>query len=63
MISSAIGDAISIAFYNLSQHNQQVYDYWLSELYDAQGDIIADQWNQQNLDLMEKDVMMAMDSL
>ena len=57
MISSEIGDAISLAFYNLSQHNQMLYDYWLSELYDEEGEIIVDQWNQQNLKLMEDDVM------
>lgn len=57
MISSEIGDAISLAFYNLSQHNQMLYDYWLSELYDEEGEMIVDQWNQQNLKLMEDDVM------
>jgi hypothetical protein len=57
MISSEIGDAISLAFYNLSQHNRMLYDYWLSELYDEEGEIIVDQWNQQNLKLMEDDVM------
>ena len=57
MISSEIGDAISLAFYNLSQHNQMLYDYWLSELYDDEGEMIVDQWNQQNLKLMEDDVM------
>ena len=66
MISSEIGDAISLAFYNLSQHNQMLYDYWLSELYDEEGEMIVDQWNQQNLKLMEDDVMnqlQAVDSL
>lgn len=57
MISTEIGDAISLAFYNLSQHNQMLYDYWLSELYDEEGEMIVDQWNQQNLKLMEDDVM------
>lgn len=57
MISAKLGDAISIAFYNLSQHNQMLYDYWLSELYDEEGEMILDQWNESNLELMEKDVM------
>lgn len=57
MISAEIGDAISLAFYNLSQHNAMLYDYWLSELYDEEGEMILDQWNQSNLKLMEKDVM------
>ena len=50
-------DDISIAFYNLSQTNKQLYDYWLFELYDSQGDMIVDRWNQESLYLMEKDVM------
>lgn len=57
MISAELGDAISIAFYNLAQHNQMLYDYWLSELYDEEGNIIVDQWNASNLKLMEVDVM------
>ena len=50
-------DAISIAFYNLAQVNQMIYDYWLMELYDEEGEIIAEQWTEENLKLMEKDVM------
>lgn len=57
MISAELGDSISIAFYNLSQHNTMLYDYWLSELYDEEGAMILDQWNESNLKLMEEDVM------
>lgn len=56
-ISEEIGDAISLAFYNLSQHNEMLYDYWLSELYDENGDMILEAWNQSYLKLMENDVM------
>ena len=57
MISAQIGDAISLAFYNLAQHNAMLYDYWLSELYNEEGEMILEQWNESNLKLMEKDVM------
>jgi hypothetical protein len=57
MTQPELYDAISIAFYNLSQVNQMLYDYWLTELYDEEGEIIAEQWNEENLNLMEKDVM------
>ena len=57
MTQSELYDAISIAFYNLAQVNQMIYDYWLMELYDEEGDIISEQWNERNLKLMEDDVM------
>jgi len=34
-----------------------LYDYWLLELYDEEGEIISEQWNDHNLKLMENDVM------
>lgn len=52
-----INEAISNAFSNLAEVAPQVYDYWISELYTVDGDIIADEWNESNLNLMEKDVM------
>ena len=57
MTQPELYDAISIAFYNLAQVNQMIYDYWLMELYDGEGEIIAEQWTEENLKLMEKDVM------
>lgn len=57
MTQPELYDAISIAFYNLAQVNQMLYDYWLMELYDGEGEIIAEQWTEENLNLMEKDVM------
>lgn len=52
-----INEAISNAFSNLAEVAPQVYDYWISELYTVDGDIIAEEWNESNLNLMEKDVM------
>jgi hypothetical protein len=57
MTQPELYDAISIAFYNLAQVNQMIYDYWLMELYDGEGEIIVEQWTEENLKLMEKDVM------
>jgi hypothetical protein len=57
MTQAELNDAISIAFYNLANSNQMLYDYWLTELYDEEGDIISEQWNDCNLKLMEDDVM------
>jgi len=57
MTQAELHDAISLAFYNLAQVNQMLYDYWLFELYDGEGDIISEQWNERNLKLMEDDVM------
>jgi hypothetical protein len=58
MTQMQINDAISNAFANLADLNASLYDYWLSELYDEEGDFIADAWNEDNLNLMETDVMM-----
>jgi hypothetical protein len=57
MTQAELHEAISLAFYNLSQVNEMLYDYWLVELYDEEGDIISEQWNERNLKLMEDDVM------
>lgn len=52
-----ISDAINNAFYNLSQTNTMLYDYWLSELYDEEGNLIEEMWNENTLNAMETDVM------
>jgi hypothetical protein len=57
MTQSELYDAIALAFYNLSQVNEMLYDYWLAELYDGEGEIISERWNERNLILMEDDVM------
>jgi hypothetical protein len=58
MNNTQLHEAISNAFYNLSQTNAALYDYWLSELYTPDGDLAHDKWNEDTLDLMETDVMM-----
>jgi hypothetical protein len=57
MTKTQITDAISAAFVNLSELSEQIYDYWISELYDDEGDLIAENWNEKTLRLMEDDVM------
>ena len=57
MTQTQINDAISQAFLNLSELNQQIYDYWISELYTVDGDFIEKAWNESNLKKMEDDVM------
>ena len=57
MTQTEINGAISQAFANLSILNEQVYGYWVSELYDLSDNIIADKWNEQTVYEMETDVM------
>ena len=57
MTQTQIADAISAAFNNLSVLSEQVYDYWIMQLYDDQSEMIAEKWNTQTLKMMEDDVM------
>jgi hypothetical protein len=57
MTQTEINTAIESAFNNLSDLNGQVYDYWLSELFDENDEVILSEWNESNLKLMEDDVM------
>jgi hypothetical protein len=58
MNTAAIHNAISAAFGNLSNLNEQLYDYWISELYDEEGDLVEEMWTEETVKEMEKDVMM-----
>lgn len=57
MTQTEINNAIAQAFLNLSNLNQMVYDYWVNELYQVDGDFIEEAWNETNLKKMEDDVM------
>ena len=57
-MSLNVTDAISNAFSNLSELNESLYDYWISELYDVDGDLIWEKWTEETLAQMENDVMM-----
>jgi hypothetical protein len=57
MTKTEISDAIAAAFANLSELSAQVYDYWITQLYDENDNMIAEEWNEQTLNMMEDDVM------
>jgi len=57
MTQTDINNAISQAFLNLSELNQMVYDYWVSELYTVDGNFVEAEWNEKTLSQMEDDVM------
>jgi hypothetical protein len=56
MNTSEIKSAIAAAFSDLSNLNEQLYDYWISELYDEDGDFVEGMWDEQTVREMEKDV-------
>ena len=58
MNNQAIIDAIGSALNNLCENNEMLYDYWIAELYDFTTDEpIEENWNEDNLKLIETDVM------
>lgn len=63
MNQTQINEAINNAFGNLAECNAMLYDYWISELYDDEGDMIEKQWCEATLNQMEKDVMMQMQAI
>jgi len=61
-IDQAILDGITAAFRNLSELNEQLYDFWVSELYKDDETLNLDSWNQAILAEMEKDVQMQLNT-
>ena len=57
MTKAEVYEAISTFFYCLSKISPIMYDYWLSKLYDQDGDFVHTMWNERTLDLMEADIM------
>jgi len=58
MNATEIDNAINAAFGNLADLNEMLYDYWISELYDEEGDMVDAMWTEETVREMEKDVMM-----
>jgi hypothetical protein len=58
MNATEIDNAINAAFGNLADLNEMLYDYWISELYDEEGDMVDAMWTEETVKEMEKDVMM-----
>jgi len=40
-----------------------IYDYWISELYDEEGDVVWEMWNEETVKLMEEDVLIGKSQL
>jgi len=57
MNKTEIVAAIYQALESLIDTNQMLHDYWVSELFTDEGDVINEAWNVDNLRLIEKDVM------
>lgn len=63
MTKDEIVVGITDALCNLFNWNHQVFDYWISELYDVNENEIWDKWTENTLKLMETDVMYAIGDL
>ena len=61
--SMSIHTKINESFYHLSQINAMIYDYWISELYDEEGNIVWEMWNEETVKLMEEDVLIGKSQL
>lgn len=57
MNQEQINIAIENAMNNLENLNEMIFMYWLSELFDSNDNKIEENWNEENLELMERDVM------
>lgn len=58
MTQQEVANAINGAFGSLSGlKTWQLYDHWISVLYEANGDMAHGQWTEQVLRQMEQDVM------
>jgi len=57
MNKSELTAAIYQGLENLIDSNQMLHDYWVSELFTDEGDVICEAWNGDTLALIEKDVM------
>jgi len=57
MNKSELTAAIYQGLENLIESNQMIHDYWVSELFTEEGDVINNAWNVDTLALIEKDVM------
>jgi hypothetical protein len=55
--STTMEDAILTTLFNLSRLNNKLYDHWIIQLYELNGERIHEEWNAETLKLMENDVM------
>jgi len=52
-----MNNAIAQGLNELINLNQQVFDYWYSELFDENDNPVMEKWTDQTLNEIEKDVM------
>ena len=57
MKKSELVAAIYQGLENLIETNQMLHDFWVSELFTDEGDVIIEKWNGDTLAMIEKDVM------
>ena len=57
MNKSELTAAIYQGLESLIDTNTMVHDYWVSELFTVEGDVINVAWNADTLAMIEKDVM------
>ena len=57
MNKSELTAAIYQGLESLIDTNQMIHDYWVSELFTVEGDVINEAWNGDTLAMIEKDVM------
>jgi len=57
MNKSELTAAIYQGLENLIESNQMLHDFWVSELFTDEGDVIIEKWNGDTLAMIEKDVM------
>jgi hypothetical protein len=57
MTQTELNSAIEAGLNNLFDLNVRLFEYWYSELYTYDDNVIDEAWNEQNLKLIENDVM------
>lgn len=57
LVQTEMNNAIAQGLDNLNNLNQQLFDFWYSELFDENDDPIMEKWTDQTLNEIEKDVM------
>ena len=57
MNKSELTAAIYQGLETLIDSNQMIHDFWVSELFTEEGDVIIEKWNGDTLAMIEKDVM------
>lgn len=57
MNKSELTAAIYQGLETLIDSNQMIHDFWVSELFTEEGDVIIEKWNGDTLAMIEKDIM------